>query len=173
MKDLIKITLGLLAAILIAGLGLYSFKLFRNEDRQTLEYANTALYFQQDERFCELFDQVGELVPIVGTAEFEDTEAFTNELYDLQLKASNYRYQLNYIYPTTESLDLQSSLIREAGLISEACGSLNRAWQARLEGRTDEMSSYLEEAGAKFESATQARQQNYEGLVKLRDKYDR
>ena len=159
---------GLLVAaivIVVGGLELVSSRLHDNPEA-TLAFATSAKALH-DKLKPEVLDDMTVLADRIAEGASANASEVQTGIVRGSLAAGTYRETFSYIQPTSDTLDLYSSIQREASYIATCYARLNAAWSAFEDGNQALADSTLAEARTTAEKAVSLRQQNSAALDEL------
>ena len=160
------IAIVIIIAVIIGIIQLYS--ILKDDDTQEL-YAlvRDAESFHSEIEGSALLDDFNTLLERVISETPEDSPEIETLTMNRILSARGYSGQFGYLYPVTGSVDILSSLKREAALLSSSYSKLYRAWLEKKSGNNAAYIEYYREAEQLFEQAMSLRDENSTNLNNL------
>jgi hypothetical protein len=88
------------------------------------------------------------------------------------LSAKGYKDQFNWVTPTSQTLEIYESLVKEGSLIQKCYSRLYSAWSEKQAGNESQCSQYLEEATTSYNDLVTLRNQNTQQLNDLLKQFE-
>ena len=130
-------------------------------------FTTAAKRFHDEIEGTGLLEDITSLTEIITQESPENSSEIATSIRQGMLSAKGYSEQFNWLYPTTDSLDLFESLIREGRLIGHCYSRLYSAWSERQAGDESRCAQYLEEAKALYDEVVSLRDRNRSNLDNL------
>ena len=142
-----------------AALYLYSSAL-HDESEELYDFVTAARMFHERMENKNLLEDISALIEIVALESSENSSQIESSIRQGMLSAKGYREQFRWLYPTTDSLELFESLIREGSLIESCYSKLYLAWSEKQSGDELHCAQYLEKVKVFYDEAVSLREQN-------------
>jgi len=130
-------------------------------------FATAAKRFHEKIEGTGLLEDITSLTEVIAQESPENSSEIETSIRQGMLSARGYREQFNWLYPTTDSLGLFESLIREGRLIGNCYSRLYSAWSKKQAGDEADCAQYLDEVKALYDEAVSLRDQNTFNLDNL------
>lgn len=152
--------------IITAGLQLLSTQI-HSDSEELYNFVTSARIFHEKIEKTTLLESIPTLVETITRGSMEDPSEIELSIYQGALSARGYRDQFNWLQPTTDSLKLFESLIREGNLINSCYSKLNRLWSTKQAGDESGWEEYVEDIKALYGEVVSLREQNKMELENL------
>ena len=106
----------------------------RDESERLHNFVTAARIFHERIADKNLLEDTGALIEIIARESPENPAEIESSIRQGMLSARGYREQFEWLYPTTDSLELFESLIREGSLIESCYSKLYLAWSEKQSG---------------------------------------
>jgi hypothetical protein len=158
-KSTIIITVILIAIFsAIAGIVQLVSSHIHNDPEELYNFASAAREFHDKIVGTDLLENIPILTETIARELTDNYSEVENLIQQGLLSAKGYRDQYNWLTPTTQTLELFESLVKEGSLIQKCYSRLYSAWSEKQAGNESQCTKYLEEATA-----------SYNQLIALRD----
>jgi len=131
-----------------------------DKPEELYDFVTAAKVFHEKIEGKNLLEDIGALIEIVTHESSENSSEIESSIRQGMLSARGYREQFNWLYPTTDSLELFESLIREGSLIESCYSKLYLAWSEKQSGDESHCAQYLEKVKVFYDEAVSLREQN-------------
>jgi len=131
-----------------------------DKPEELYDFVTTAKVFHEKIEGKNLLEDIGTLIEIVTHESSENSSEIESSIRQGMLSARGYREQFNWLYPTTDSLELFESLIREGRLIESCYSKLYLAWSKKQSGDESHCAQYLGKVKVFYDEAVSLRKQN-------------
>ena len=130
------------------------------ESEELYNFVTTAEIFHEKIEDKNLLEDIRTLIEITAHESPENSSEIESSIRQGMLSARGYREQFNWLYPTSDSLELFESLIREGHLIESCYSKLYLAWSEKQAGDELHCAQYLERVKVFYDEAVSLREQN-------------
>jgi len=130
------------------------------ESEELYNFVTAAKVFHGKIDDKNLLEDIRTLIEIVAHESPENSSEIESSIRQGMLSAKGYREQFNWLYPTTDSLELFESLIQEGHLIESCYSKLYSAWSEKQSGDESNCAQYLEKVKGFYDEAVSLREQN-------------
>ncbi|MBA7714532.1 hypothetical protein ES703_123558 [subsurface metagenome] len=131
-----------------------------DKSEELYDFVTAAKIFHEKIEGKNLLEDIRTLIEIVAHESPENSSEIESSIRQGMLSARGYREQFNWLYPTTDSLELFESLIREGSLIESCYSKLYLAWSEKQSGDESHCAQYLEKVRVFYDEAVSLREQN-------------
>jgi len=132
----------------------------RDESEEFYAFVTSARIFHGKIEDKNLLEDIRTLIEIITQESPENSSEIGPSIRQGMLSARGYREQFKWLYPTTDSLELLESLIREGSLIESCYSKLYLAWSEKQSGDELHCAQYLEKVKVFYDEAVSLRDQN-------------
>ncbi len=139
----------------------------RDESGELLDFATSAKLFHEKIDETDLLENIPILVETIAQSTSNNTSEVELTIQNKALSAKGYREQFNWLRPTTDSLDLHTSLIREGHLIESCYSKLNLVCSIRQSEDESNWKGQLEEVIKLYNDIVSLREWNSIEIEKL------
>lgn len=160
-KSTVIVTIVIVAIVLAitVAIDLWS-SVVHDESEELYNFVTAAKIFHEKVEDKNLLEDVRTLIEIVAHESPENSSEIDSSIRQGMLSARGYREQFIFLYPTTDSLELFESLIREGSLIESCYSKLYLAWSEKQAGDELHCAQYLEKVKVFYDEAVSLREQN-------------
>ncbi len=130
-------------------------------------FATAAKRFHEKIEGTGLLEDIATLTEVIAHESSDNSSEIEASIQQGMLSARGYRDQFNWLSPTTDSLELFESLVREGRLIGSCYSRLNLAWSEKQAGDEAQCAQHLEEVRALYDEVVVLREQNKLNLDNL------
>ena len=130
-------------------------------------FATAAKRFHEHIEGTGLIEDIATLTEAIAQEPPDDSSEIESSIQQGLLSARGYKEQFNWLTPTTDSLELFESLVREGRLIGSCYSRLNLAWSEKQAGDETQCAQHLEEVRALYNEVVALREQNKLNLDSL------
>ena len=168
MKGTVIVATVIVAIVLVTTLALELLSSrIHSEPEKLYNFVTAAIRFHEKIEDTGLLEDIEPLVEIISQESVENSSQIDASIRHGMLSATGYRNQFNWLYPTTDSLELFGSLVREGHLIESCYSKLYSAWSEKQSGDELHCADYLEKVTAFYNEAVSLRRQNKVDLDNL------
>jgi hypothetical protein len=139
----------------------------RDDSEKLYSFASTAKNFHEkieDTGLIENIQTISENIAQESPGDFSKIELSIEQGI---LSSKGYKDQYNWLNPTSETLELFESLLKEGSLIQKCYSRLYSAWSEKQAGNEAQCFQYLEEVTAFYDELVTFRDQNELNLDRL------
>jgi hypothetical protein len=166
-KSTIIITIIIIAIFAaIAGIVQLVSSHLHNDPEELYNFISTAKLFHEKIEGTGLLENITTLAEIIAQESTDNSSETQNLIQQGILSAKAYKDQYNWLIPTSQTLGIYESLIKEVSLIQKCYSRLYSAWSEKQAGNESQCSQYLEEATTSYNDLVSLRNQN---KLKLND----
>jgi hypothetical protein len=144
----------------------------RDESKELYNFVTAAKIFHEKLDKTSLLENIPTLIEIVTQGTSKDPSEVEMVIRNGALSAKGYWEQYTWLRPTTDSLDLYDSLIREGRLIGSCYSKLNLIWTARQAGNESGWEEQLKEVVTIYDRVVSLRSQNRIKLDNILQQFD-
>jgi hypothetical protein len=138
-----------------------------DDPEELYNFAYTAKKFHEKIEGIGLLENITTLTEIIAQESTDNSSEIETSIQHGILSAKGYKDQYNLLNPTSETLELFVSLIKEGSLIQKCYSRLYSAWSEKQAGSESQCFQYLEEATAFYDELVSLRDQNKLNLKSL------
>jgi hypothetical protein len=150
----------------IAGIIQLASSHIHNDPEELYNFVYTAKKFHEKIEGTGLLENITTLTEIIVQESTDNSSEVQNLIQQGILSAKGYKDQYNWLIPTSQTLELYESLIKEGSLIQRCYSRLYSAWSEKQAGNESQCFQYLEEATTFYNELVSLRDQN---KLKLND----
>jgi hypothetical protein len=156
----------------IAGIvQLVSSHLHQNPE-ELYSFVSAARQFHQRIEGTSLLDNILILKEKIGQEATDNSSELQNLIQQGIISAKGYKDQFDWVTPTSQTLELYDSLVKEGSLIVKCYSRLYSAWSEKQAGNESQCSQYLEEATTTYNELVALRNQNTQTLDDLLKQFE-
>jgi hypothetical protein len=138
-----------------------------NNPEEQYNFASAAKQFHEKIEGTGLLENITSLTEIIAQESMDGSSEIEALIQQGILSAKGYKDQYNWLNPTSGTLGLFESLIKEGSLIQKCYSRLYSAWSEKQAGNESQCSQYLEETTTFFDELVSLRDQNKLNLNNL------
>lgn len=137
-----------------------------NDPEELYNFVSAAKQFHEKIEGIGLLENITILTESIAQESTDNSSELQNLIQQGILSAKGYKDQYNWLIPTSQTLELFESLVKEGSLIQKCYSRLYSAWSEKQAGNESQCSQYLEEATTSYNELVSLRDQN---RIKLND----
>lgn len=138
-----------------------------NDPEELYNFVSTAKQFHEKIEGTGLLENISTLAEIIAQGSTDNSSETQNFIQQGILSAKGYKDQYNWLIPTSQTLELYDSLVKEGSLIQKCYSRLYSAWSEKQAENESRCSQYLEETTASYNELVSLRDQNKQKLDDL------
>ena len=160
-KDAVLISAGIMLFILsIVGISAL-ISSSRHESPEVLKrFASSAIHFHDRINDTDLLLNIEILIQMIPEETISNSTEIEDMLKDGRLGARSYQENLGWLQPTTDTIFVYESLLRESALILSCYSNLTLAWSAKQSGDDASCLQYCDETIINYEELEYLRLRN-------------
>jgi hypothetical protein len=156
----------------IAGIAQLVSSHLNNSPEDIYSFVYAAGKFHEKIEGTGLVENIPTLTESVAQGPTDGSPEVSSSIQQGILSAKGYKDQYNWLIPTSQTLELYSSLVKEGSLLQRCYSRLNLAWSEKLAGNESQCSQYLEEATEFYDELVPLRAQNKLTIDELLIQYE-
>jgi hypothetical protein len=162
---IVVIIIAIFAAI--AGITQLVSSHIHNDPEGLYNFAYTAKKFHEKIEGTGLLENITTLTETIAHELTDNSSDIETSIQHGILSAKGYKDQYNWLNPTSETLGLFESLVKEGSLMQKCYSRLSSAWSEKQAGNESQCFQYLEEAMTFYSELVSLRDQNKLNLNSL------
>jgi hypothetical protein len=131
-----------------------------NNPEKLYDFVSAAKQLHEKIEGTGLLESIPTLTVVISQEATDNSSETQNLIQQRTLSAKGYKDQYNWLIPTSQTMEIYESLIKEASLIVKCYSRLYSAWSEKQAGNESQCSQYLEEATTSYNELISLREQN-------------